>query len=228
MSNIVRSQIAHGADLIKIYSDYRFGPHGEVEPAFTVTELQLAVSIANGSGREAVTHATSPEGMKRAIAAGFSTIEHGDEGTEDIFRTMKEKNIALCPTIAASEAVELYRGWHKGVDPDPERVVQKKKSFAAALRSGVTICMGGDVGVFAHGDNAREMELMVEYGMKPLDVLRSATSVNADVFGISKRVGRVRSGLLADILVVTGDPSSDIKNIRNVKLVMKNGIVYRE
>src|SRR5436190_1798579 len=164
----------------------------------------------------------------RAINAGVSTIEHGDKGTEEVFRMMKEKNIPLCPTIAASEAYEIYNGWRKGIDPDPTRVVNKKKSFSIALRVGVTICMGGDVGVFAHGDNAHEMELMVDYGMKPIDVLRSATSINADVFGYGDKIGRIKKDLLADIVAVEGDPSMDIKNIRKVKLVMKDGVIYKQ
>ncbi len=114
----------------------------------------------------------------------------------------------------------------KGITPEPESIKTKRKSFTDALRAGVTICMGGDAGVYAHGDNAREMEMMVDYGMKPVDVLRSSTSVNADVFKINNNVGRIKQGLLADILVVQGDPSKNIKDIRNVKLVMKNGIIY--
>ncbi|MDP4262643.1 MAG: amidohydrolase family protein [Bacteroidota bacterium] len=226
LSEAVRSQISHGADLIKVYADYRYGPAGEAEPTFTQAELELAVAIAASSGRKVVAHSTTPEGMKRAINAGVSTIEHGDNGTDEVFKLMKEKNIPLCPTIAASEAVELYKGWRKGMDPDPERIIHKKKSFTAALNAGITICMGGDVGVFAHGDNAREMELMVEYGMKPIDVLRSATSINADVFGYGNKIGRIEKGWLADIIAVEGDPSADIKTIRKIKLVMKNGVIY--
>jgi imidazolonepropionase-like amidohydrolase len=228
LSMAIRSQIAHGADLIKIYADYRYGPSGETEPAFTQSELNLAVEMAISSGRKIVAHSSTPEGMKRAINAGFSTIEHGDHGTEEVFRLMKEKNIPLCPTIAASESVEMYKGWRKGIDPDPARVVEKKKSFALALKAGVTICMGGDVGVFTHGDNAREMELMVEYGMKAADVLRSATSINADAFGYGNKIGRIKKGLLADIIAVDGDPSKDIKDIRKVRLVMKDGVIYKQ
>jgi imidazolonepropionase-like amidohydrolase len=88
--------------------------------------------------------------------------------------------------------------------------------------------MGGDVGVFSHGDNAREMEMMVQYGMKPIDVLKSATSVNADVFGYKNEIGRIKKDLLADIIAVSGDPSTDIKNIRNIVFVMKDGKIYRE
>ena len=164
--------------------------------------------------------------MKRATLAGVVSIEHGDEGDEETFKLMKQKGVALCPTLAASEAVEQYNGWKKGVDPEPAHIVNKHKSFALALKSGVTICMGGDVGVFTHGNNAREMELMVEYGMKPMDVLRSTTSINADVFGYSHQVGRIRKGLLADIVVVNDDPSQDIKNIRKTKMVMKGGTVF--
>ena len=141
---------------------------------------------------------------------------------------MKEKGIALCPTLAAGEAIAEYDGWKKGTLPEPQRIISKKKSFAAALRAGVTICMGGDVGVFPHGDNAREMELMVEYGMKPLDVLKSATSVNADVFGYRDRIGRIKKDLLADLIAVEGDPSANIHDIRKVVFVMKNGIVYKD
>jgi imidazolonepropionase-like amidohydrolase len=227
ITNEVRTQIGKGADLIKIYADYRYGKDGEAQPTFAAEAIAWAVGITKSSGREVVVHATTPEGMKRAIIAGVATIEHGDNGTEEVFKLMKEKNVALCPTIAASEAVELYKGWRKGIDPDPERIVNKKKSFAAALKSGVTICMGGDVGVFAHGDNAREMELMIEYGMKPMDVLRSATSINADVFGYGNKIGRIKKDLFADIIAVEGDPSKDIKDIRKIRLVIKAGMIYR-
>lgn len=228
LSKAIRSQIGHGADLIKVYADYRYGPDGEARPTFSDLELQWLVGNTVSSGRKAVAHAVTPEGMTRAINAGVATIEHGDNGTEEVFRLMKAKGVALCPTIAASNAVEEYKGWRKGVDPDPDRISQKKKSFAAALKAGVTVCMGGDVGVFTHGDNAREMEMMVEYGMKPMDVLRSATSVNADVFGYGHKIGRIKKGLLADMIAVEGDPSTDIKNIRKIKLVMKNGIIYKQ
>lgn len=228
LSNAVRGQIGHGADLIKVYADYRYGPNGETQPIFTELELGWIVSMTAGSGRKTVAHASSPEGMRRAVMAGVNTIEHGDNGTAEVFKLMKEKNVALCPTLAAGDAVLQYRGWKKGSDPEPQNIINKKKSFKLALEAGVTICMGGDVGVFTHGDNAREMEMMAEYGMKPMDVLRSATSVNADVFGYSSRIGRIRPGIYADIIAVEGDPSADIKSIRNIKLVMKNGIIYKQ
>lgn len=223
----VRSQISKGADVIKIYADYRIGKNGTAAPAFTVEELRAAVALAGSTGRQVVIHASTAEGMRRGIEAGVQTIEHGDGGTEEIFKLMKEKGVALCPTLSAGDAVAQYNGWKKETDPEPERMVRKRKSFAMALAAGVTICMGGDVGVYAHGDNAREMEMMVAYGMKPINVLRSATSVNADVFGYGDEIGRIRKNLLADIVAVTGDPSTDIRNIRRVVFVMKDGRIYK-
>lgn len=227
MTDVVRSQIGKGADVIKIYADYRWGKNGEALPTFSAEAMAWAVAIAKSGGREVVIHSATKEGMRRGIAAGVATIEHGDEGDEEIFRLMKEKGVALCPTLAAGDAVLQYGGWKKNIDPEPARITAKKKSFTAALKSGVTICMGGDVGVYAHGDNAREMELMADYGMKPIDILKSATSVNADVFGYGDKIGRIKKGLLADLVAVQGDPSVDIKNIRQLIMVMKDGKIYK-
>ncbi|MEO7313808.1 MAG: amidohydrolase family protein [Ginsengibacter sp.] len=223
MQKEVRNQISKGADVVKIYADYRWGVNGVAAPTFSREELAAAVAIAKSGGRQVAVHASTVEGMIRSIAAGVRTIEHGDNGTEDVFKLMKERNVALCPTLAAGDATSQYNGWRKGIDPEPERIVNKRKSFSAALRSGVIICMGGDVGVFPHGDNAREMEMMVEYGMQPIDVLRSATSINADVFGYGDKIGRIKKGLFADIVVVQGDPSKDINAVRNPVMVMKDG-----
>jgi imidazolonepropionase-like amidohydrolase len=226
ISQEVRSQIGKGADVIKVYADYRAGRDGESVPIFSVEEMSLMAKIANSGKRQLVAHASTPEGMLRAIEAGASTIEHGDSATEDVYKRMKEKGVTLCPTLAAGDAIEQYRGWKKTVDPEPARILAKRQNFALALKSGVSICMGGDVGVYAHGDNAREMELMVDYGMSALDVLRAATSVNAKAFGYADKIGSIKKGLLADLIAVEGDPSNDIKAVRKVKLVMKDGKVY--
>jgi imidazolonepropionase-like amidohydrolase len=223
----VRIQIGKGADLIKVYADYGWDLNGRAAPTFTLEELKKVVEVASSSGREVAVHSSTSEGMRRAIEAGVSTIEHGEGGTPELFAAMREKGIALCPTLAAGDAIEQYNGWRKGIDPEPARIKRKRENFRQALASGVTICMGGDVGVFSHGDNAREMEAMADYGMKPLDVLRSATSVNADVFKISNKAGRIRQGMPADLLVVSGDPSIHISQVRKVKWVMKEGIIYQ-
>jgi imidazolonepropionase-like amidohydrolase len=227
ITHAVRSQIGHGADVVKIYVDYRWGKNDEAEPTFTEEELKTAVEVAKSSGRIVAVHSGTSEGMRRAIEAGVTTIEHGDGGTPDLFKMMKDKDIALCPTLAATEAIMSYGGWKKGIDPDPYSVKHKKYIFSEAMKAGVTICMGGDVGVFTHGDNAREMILMAEYGMAALDVLKSATSINALVFKM-RGVGNIKSGYLADLVAVQGNPSEDIKAVKQVKLVMKDGVIYRQ
>lgn len=222
----VRRQIGKGADVVKVYADYRWGLMAEARPTYTLEELKLIVEVAKSSGRGVVAHASTTEGMRRAILAGCETVEHGDVGTPEIFRLMKEHGTALCPTLAAGDAVSQYRGWKKGQESEPERIRQKRVTFKQALDAGVTICAGGDVGVFSHGDNARELEMMVDYGMKPLDVLRSVTSINADVFHLADR-GRIKAGLLADLVAVEGDPGQSISAVRRVRLVMQGGVVYK-
>ncbi len=222
----VRTQIGNGADLIKVYADYRWGIDKTPQPTFTIEELKTVVAVATSSGRPVVAHASTTEGMRRAALAGISTIEHGDNGTEEVFDLMIKNKTAYCATLSAAESTAEYDGWKKGLDPDTKRIAAKKKSFALALQKGVTICFGGDVGVFSHGDNAREMEIMVAYGMKPFEVLKSATSVNADVFGYGHMIGRIRKGWLADIIAVSGDPSRNISDIRSTVFVMKDGIIY--
>ena len=224
----VREQMGKGADVVKVYADYRWGSDGTAQPTFSQDELTLIVQTARSAGRGVVAHASTPEGMRRAILAGVETIEHGDGGTPEIFKLMKQRGVALCPTVAASDAVAQYRGWHKGQDPVPPRIQQKHESMAAALKAGVTLALGGDAGVFAHGDNAREMELLVrDYGLTPLQVLRQATSGNAQIFHLADR-GSIRPGLLADLIAVAGNPTQDVAAVRQVRLVMKGGVLYRQ
>ena len=224
----VREQMGKGADLIKVYADYRWGPDGTAQPTFSQDELNLIVQTARSAGRGVVAHASTPEGMRRAILAGVETIEHGDGGTPEIFALMKQRGVALCPTVAAGDATAQYKGWRKGTDPLPARIQQKHVSMAAAIKAGVALAMGGDVGVFTHGDNAREMELLVrDYGLAPLLVLRQATSGNARIFHLTDR-GRLAPGLLADLVAVAGDPTQDVAALRQIRLVMKGGVLYRQ
>ncbi|MEO6236478.1 MAG: amidohydrolase family protein [Vicinamibacterales bacterium] len=225
---VVRDQIGHGADWIKIYADYRWGARGEAAPTFSLEEIQTIVATARSSGRPVVAHATTAEGMRRAILGGVETIEHGDAGTPEVFKLMTVHNVALCPTLAAGDATSQYAGWKKGEGPEPAGIARKRASFKAALAAGVTILSGSDVGVFTHGDNARESELMVSYGMAAADALKSATSVAARVLHMENRIGSVKEGFIADLVAVDGDPSKEISALRRVRFVMKGGSVVRQ
>jgi len=222
----VRRQIAAGADVVKLYADYRWRPGEESRPTFSEAELRAGTEAAHDAGRGVAVHAATAEGMRRAIAAGVDTIEHGYGGTPEIFRAMHDKGIVLCPTLAAGDAVARYRGWN-GQAPMPAILEQERRVFAAARAAKVILCAGGDVGVFAHGENARELELMQQYGMPALEVLAAATSVNARAFRIDDKVGSIRAGLLADLVAVEGDPVADIHALRQVRLVLKGGAIVK-
>jgi imidazolonepropionase-like amidohydrolase len=222
---VVRDQIGHGADWVKLYGDYRWGPLPGAHPTFSLEEMKLAVETARSAGAPVSVHASSPEGMRRAVLAGAETIEHGDGGTPEVFKLMVEHHAALCPTLAATYSTTQYAGWKKG-QPEPQSIARKRAAFKAALAAGVTILSGSDVGVFTHGDNALEIELMVDYGMPALDALKAATSVAGRV--LHMEIGQTKPGMLADLIAVESDPSRDISALRRVKFVMKGGTVYKQ
>jgi imidazolonepropionase-like amidohydrolase len=228
LMRVVRDQIGHGADWIKLYGDYRWGAGPGARPTFSEAEMRLAVETAKSAGIPVSVHASTPEGIRRATVAGVETIEHGDAADLATFKLMAQHGVALCPTLAATEANAQYAGWKKGQQPAPMSVQRHKESFKAALEAGVTILSGSDVGVFTHGDNARELDLMVEYGMTPVATLQSATSVAGKVLHMN--IGRVQQGMFADLIAVDGDPTKDITVLHkdHVKFVMKAGTVYKQ
>ena len=222
----VRDQVAGGANLIKFYADYHWGKGEPTRVTLSQAELDAGVAAAHDAGRQVAVHATTPEGMMRAIRAGADTIEHGYGGTEAVFKTMHDRNVALCPTLAASEAYARYFEHWNGEEPAPTSVQQNRRSFQAAMKAGVPICMGGDVGVYAHGQNWLEMDAMQRAGMRADHVLIAATSGNARIFRLTNR-GEIRPGLLADLVAVEGDVMRNVSAVRNVRFVMKGGQVVR-
>jgi imidazolonepropionase-like amidohydrolase len=224
----VREQAARGADWIKIYADYRTGPHGETRPTFTQEEMNAMVAAAHDSGRPVAVHAQSDEGMRRAALAGVDTIEHGFNGTEATFRLMAEKHVVLMPTLTASEAYGIYfEHYVPGTSAPTEEMQDAARAFSLARKAGVTIGCGSDVGVFAHGENWREIAWMVRDGMIPVEALTAATATDAAVVGMGKQLGGLHPGMLADVIAVAGDPTQKIEAVKDVRLVIKDGVVYR-
>ncbi len=230
----VRQRYKNGADWIKItatggvlsVAKDGLGPH------FKEDEIAEIVSTAKDFGFQVAAHAHGDEGMARAVRAGVKTIEHGSFMSDATMDLMIERNTYLIPTITAGiTAAEL--GKRPGYFPE---VVAKKAReigplildmFKRAYAKGVPIGFGTDAAVFKHGDNAREFEYMVEGGMKPMEAIQCATSINASILEQSDKFGRIKAGLMADIIAVDGDPLKDISELREVNFVMKEGVVYK-
>jgi imidazolonepropionase-like amidohydrolase len=218
---VTRDQIRRGADWIKVYAD-RWDPTWGGKPTFSVEELRTIVATAGSLGVPVVAHCQTAEGMRRAVEAGVATIEHGEEGDDATFALMARKGVPLCPTLAASEAMARYAGWKPGT-PEPESLRARYAAFRRALAAGVPIVNGSDMGVFAHGQGARELELMVEHGMTPSAALQAATARAAQTLRLDRKIGRIAPGLDADLVAVEGDPTQDIQALRRVRAVWKAG-----
>ena len=226
MVSAVRDQVAGGADIIKFYADYHWGNGEPTRVTLSQAELNAGVAAAHDAGRIVAVHATTADGMRRAILAGADTIEHGYGGTPEVFKLMRDRGVALCATIAASEYYARYFEHWNGVEPAPESVQENRRSFRLAMQAGVPICMGGDVGVYTHGKNWLEMEAMQRAGMGAAQVMIAATSGNARILRLGDR-GQVKPGLLADLAAFDGDPTRDVSAARKVRFVMKGGVIVR-
>ena len=222
----VRNQISAGADWIKVYADYRRQPGGKSTPTYSLEELKAVVDEATTAGLPVAAHASTDEAIRRAIEAGVKTIEHGTNVSAETLALMKERGVALCPTLAAGEAISRYRGWN-GWSDDPPRVVAQKEMMSRVIASGVHVALGSDAGVFEHGFNGREAELMGAYGMSPVAVLRAATRGAADVLG-REDLGRIAVGGIGDLAAFQADPLKDSAALTRVAVVIQNGKVVHD
>ena len=231
----VRNQVKYGADVIKVCATGGVLSEGDAVGAtqYSFEELKALVDEANKLERKVAAHAHGTEGIKLAVRAGVSSIEHGSFLDEEGAKMMAERGTYLVPTLSASETVEkaAKSGVLKGLR------AEKALAAAAAVRNAVKlaianhvpIAMGTDAGVGAHGTNMHELTLMVEWGgMKPMDAIAAATMGGAKLLGWDKRIGSIEAGKYADIIAVPTDPLADIHVLDHVSFVMKNGVVYKQ
>jgi imidazolonepropionase-like amidohydrolase len=230
----VRQRYKDGADLIKITATggvLSIAKDGS-GPQFTDPELRAIIETARDYGMHVAAHAHGAEGMKRAVLAGVTTIEHGTKMTEEVMDLMKQKGTYYVPTIIAgkfvAEQAKVPGYYHPAVVPKALEIGPLiQETFKKAYKRGVKIAFGTDAGVFPHGENAREFFYMVEAGMPVMDAILSATAVNAGILGMSDKIGTLETGKFADIIATDENPVENVRTLENVTFVMKDGIVYK-
>ncbi|HUB81440.1 MAG TPA: amidohydrolase family protein [Bryobacteraceae bacterium] len=227
---VIRREFKEGADFIKIYEtgrdtfrDGRFSTPYQ----FTQAELAAAVQEASRVGRRVAVHATGEPGTLYAARAGVASIDHADQLSDETMRLMREKHIFAVPTFTISEYFASKAPTAAQQALEKEIVEYHAQEFRKQLAAGVPIAVGSDVGPFPHGTQAREFELLVQYGMKPLDAIRAGTLNGARLLDWQNQIGALKPGFLADIIAVEGDPLQHIAALRRVTFVMKGGVVYR-
>ncbi|MBS1489731.1 MAG: amidohydrolase family protein [Bacteroidetes bacterium] len=231
----VRQRYKDGADFIKITATggvLSVAKDGS-GPQFTQEEVNAIVETAKDYGMITAAHAHGAEGMKRAVLAGITTIEHGTLMTEEVMDLMKQKGTYYVPTIIAGRSSAEYAKipgyYHPLVVPKALAIGPKiQENFGKAYKRGVKIAFGTDAGVYPHGDNAKELGYMVEAGMPAIEALLSAMQVNANLLGWADKVGSIEKGKLADLIAVDEDPTKNIAAMLKVSFVMKDGVVYKE
>jgi imidazolonepropionase-like amidohydrolase len=227
---VIRQQIKEGADFIKIYETGRdFFKNGQFHSLVQYTEAQLAAAVtetARLQTRVAV-HCEGEPGALYAAQAGVASIDHADQLSDETMRLMRERQIYAVPTFMIQEYFAAHASSPEGAARERQLLDYHAQEFHRQLEHGVPMAVGSDVGPFPHGTQAHEMELMVQYGMKPLDVLKADLLNGARLLDWEHDLGVLKPGYNADIIAVPGNPLEDIRVLRHVSFVMKSGIVYR-
>ena len=230
----VRYNVKYGADVIKVCATGGvLSRNNDVDsPQLTQIELDSIIDEAHAKGKKVAAHAHGATGAKRAIRAGIDSIEHGSFLDEEALTLMKQKGTFYVPTLHAIWSLEEAQKKGSVMDPRTKAKMAMAgrrigETFRSAAARGIRIAFGTDAGVGIHGTNAEEFVLMVKGGLKPIDALRAATSVDAELFGIASEVGTLETGKIADIVAVPGNPVDDIAQTRNVFFVMKDGKIVK-
>jgi len=230
---VVRAQIKHGVDVIKVNASGGVLSRGDApgSPQFSVEELEVLVEEAHAAGRKVAAHAHGAQGIKNAVSAGVDSIEHGSLIDDEGIKMMRERGVYLVADIynddyLLGKAIEFHLP-QESIDKEKMVGRVQRENFAKAVRAGVKVAFGTDAGVYPHGDNAKQFRYMVQFGLTPAQAIRSATKDAADLLGRADQVGQIKPGLFADLIAVNGDPLTDVTTLETVRFVMKGGQVVR-